>query len=205
MELPEILRAIYPISDEAIDLLRPMLSPRKVNAGELIIEEGKISDDLFIVKTGVLRNYAVSDGKDFTRWFAIEGDLLASMFSFRMGLPAMSSVEALTEADLLVAPIPEIKKLIVGNFEWAVWAAQFCIDGLYALERRYTFLGIGDAYTRYLNLQKFRSTQILNNIPLQHIASYLNITPQTLSRIRKRIAKGDGPVYTGEQEKGNEN
>lgn len=190
MELPEILRAVYPISDEAIDLLRPWLSERRVRSGEKIIEEGKVSDSLFFVKTGVFRNYAMKeDGKENIRWFGLDGDLLASMHSFTKGLPAMSSVEALTDAELLVAPIGEAKRLIVENKEWAVWCAQFCIDGLYQLERRYTFLGLGDATSRYLNLQKFKSASLLNNIPLQHIASYLNVTPQTLSRVRNKLVK----------------
>lgn len=110
------------------------------------------------------------------------------MCSFAVGEAAIASVDALTDVEMYVMSIEEAKALMERSHEWAFWAAHYLIDGLYVLERRYTFLGQGDAMTRYSNLQRMRSYEILNNIPLQYIASYLGITPQTLSRVRRKLA-----------------
>lgn len=189
MEIEEIIRDIYPMSDEGVSLLRPLLHEQRIKANTLMIRQGHLCREVFFVKSGVARNYTLCDGKEYTRWFAMDGDLLTSMFSFSRGLPAVASVEALTDMEVYTADIDKVKELIVNSPEWALWTSQYLIDGLYIIERRYTFLGQGDAYARYTNLQKMRSAKMLNFIPLQDIASYLGITPQTLSRVRRRIAE----------------
>lgn len=189
MELRDFLRDIYPISEEAIDKLTPFITVRKVSTGEEIITQGQVADKIFMVKEGAFRNYSYYDGKETTRWFGIDGDVFTSMFSFSKGEPAMSTVVALVDSVVYEAPIDVLKRLIIEDNEWAIWTSQYCLDGFYHLERRYTFLGWGDAYTRYRNLMKYKSFHLLNNVPLQVIATYLDVSPQTISRIRRRIAK----------------
>lgn len=188
MELKTLLTGIYPIGDEAIAEMQRHISVRRLTAGELLIRQGQPTEYVYLVREGAFRNYCTSDGRESTRWFAIEGDIFTSMFSFSKGEPAMSSVVALIDSYVYCAPIGVVKRMIEENKEWAVWTAQYCLDGLYQLERRYTFLGSGDAYTRYKNLMKYKTFQLLNNVPLQVIATYLNVAPQTISRIRRRIA-----------------
>lgn len=189
MDFADIARAVCPVSDQALALVEPLLRPVEAKAGELVIEQGVVSRDIFFVRSGVLRNFALSDGSEHTRWFAGEGDLIASMFSFVHGEPAMSSVEAVTPVSLLALPAEQARVILASNSEWALWAAQYMIEGFYILERRYTYMGTGDAYTRYINLIGNRSADVLRHVKLQHIASYLNITPQTLSRVRRRVAR----------------
>ena len=157
MELEEIVRSVHPVSDEAMEQLRRILTPRKVPARRFLVRPGEVSRELFIIKEGIARNFSLYDG---------------------------------TAMDLLVADRDDIHRLINGNPEWALWTARYLIDGLYQIERRFVFLGQGDAYTKYQNLQQYRTFEVLNQIPLQQIASYLNITPQTLSRIRLRRQSG---------------
>lgn len=188
MDLHELLREIYPISDEAIERMMPYVNLRKVSIRENIITQGEVTENIFLVKSGAFRNYSYHDNEETTRWFGIDGDVFTSMFSFSRGEPAMSTVVALLDSEVYEAPIDAVKKIITEDKEWAVWTAQYCLDGLYQLERRYTFLGWGDAYTRYRNLMKYKTFHLLNNVPLQVVASYLNVTPQTISRIRRRLA-----------------
>lgn len=177
------------MSDEGLSKLEALLTPVSVRPGTLIIEEGVVSRHLYFIRTGCLRNFALDDGREQTRWFATDGDLVASMHSFVSGEPAIASVEALTEVEMYQASISDVKALTEESHEWALWACRYLCDGLYVLERRYTFLGHGDALTRYANLQRMRTFEILNQIPLQYIASYLGITPQTLSRVRRKLSK----------------
>lgn len=190
MELEEIMNSIYPLDEETIEMLKQYLEPRTVHRRELIIEQGKVSKQIFLIRSGVLRNFVLDDGKEHTRWFATEGDVVASMFSYSQNLPAIASVEALTECETFVINISDVKKLIEQSTQLARWVMEYVIDGLYVLERRYMVIGTGDAMTRYKNLEQMRIFSMFDKIPLQYIASYLNITPQTLSNIRRQIVKG---------------
>lgn len=177
------------MSDEAIDLLRPMLREKRFRAKEFLITQGAPCHEVYAIRSGVARNFSLYDGKEYTRWFALDGDLFTSGFAFAHNQPAMASVEAMTEMDVLTADIKDVKTLIEKSHEWARWAFRYLLEGVYVLERRHVFLKHGDAYTRYVKLISVRSFDMLNSIPLKHIASYLNITQQTLCRIRRKIAR----------------
>ena len=168
MDIKELIDTIRPVSDEALEMFLPKLTPRSVRAKELI---------------------TLNDGEEHTRWFALDGDIVASMFSFANGQPAIASVQALTDAEVYVMSIADAKELMDSSPEWSRWANRFFADGLYMLERRYLYIGVGDAMTRYKNLQSMRSFEMLQKVPLQYIASYLNMRPQTLSNIRKQLFK----------------
>lgn len=188
MNLREIIETVMPVSDEALELMEALCVPKRVKKGRLIIEQGKVSKDIFFICKGVVRNYCLIDGEELTRWFALDGDVVASMFSFSRGLPSVGSVVALTNLDVLVAPIVEVKKLIDSSLEWSRWTNAYVLDGLFMLERRHTFLSHGSAMNRYLTFQKMRTFELLRHLPLQHIASYLNMRPQTLSKVRRALA-----------------
>lgn len=189
MEISELIKSVYPVSDETMGILLKNLRPRTVKQGETIIREGEVCSEVFFVLNGTFRNYSFNEGIEHTRWFAIDGDIFTSMFSYINDLPAMSSVDALTNSEVLVCDTPVARRLIEENHELAMMAYRYIAVGLSEMERRYTFLGRGDAYTRYSNLIKMRGTDTLNNIKLKYIASYLGMTPQTLSLVRSRIAK----------------
>lgn len=188
MNLSEIVRAVHSMSDAGIALLEKQVESVHFRKGEILIREGKVCDKIFLIRSGVLRNFANDeDGGEDTRWFAYAGDPIASMFSLSEKLPAIASVEALTDCDAYVVESEFLFTIIKSSHEWAEWISYLLIDGLYVLERRYTFLGRGDALTRYTNFMKMRPSWMVNCIPLKYIASYLGITPQTLSHIRRKI------------------
>lgn len=189
MELEEIIRSVCPMSDEGLELARRILTPRKVSARKLLVRPGEVCRELYVIKDGIARNFSTYDDKETTRWFGLPGDVMGEMFSFVHEKLAACAIESVTDMDLLVADRADVHDLINSSPEWALWTSRYLIDGLYQIERRFVYLGQGDAYTRYQNLQEYRTFEVLNKIPLQQIASYLNITPQTLSRIRRKICR----------------
>lgn len=189
MEIQEIIRQTIPMTDEAIKLIVPHLEEVHVLRGKLIIEEGKRNNNLYFVKKGLLRNYVDCEGKEDTRYFALEGDVVTSLMNLYANQPAMSSVEAIVASDLLCCKHEVALSLIEQSHEWALWCSKLLIEQIYALERRYTYIGPYDAYTRYLNFMKMRNVEMIQMIPLKHVASYLKITPQTLSKIRRKFVK----------------
>ncbi|MDE5790005.1 MAG: Crp/Fnr family transcriptional regulator [Muribaculaceae bacterium] len=198
MDLKTALRMVHPISDDAIEELKLFLVPFNVEKGGQLIAQGVVARDVFIILEGSLRCYTLVDGIEYTRWFATPGDVVTSMFSFCHNLPASSTIASLSNAHGYSVRIEDVKRLISINSEWAQWSIKYIMEGLFILERRQTLLGYGDAQSRYLNFLRARSVETVNNIPLQYIASYLGMTPQTLSRVRRRIAR-DPNLCNGEE------
>lgn len=190
MNLSEIIRGISPMSDEGIEMLAKETVAIHISKGELIVEEGQVCNKVYFIRSGLFRNFACNDGEEDTRWFALEGDLIASMYSLAMGQNAIASVVAMTDAEAYVISSDVVYRLISESHEWAEWVSRFFIDGLYVLERRYALWGRGNAEERYRNFMKMRRPiGLVHKIPLKYIASYLGITPQTLSRVRRKLAK----------------
>lgn len=189
MDLKEMVRAFYPVSDASIAEMKRLMTLRRVPKGKCIVQQGVASREMYYIAEGLFRNYTTVDGEEHTQWFAQDGDFVTSMFSFSQSLPAVSSIEALTDAKVYVLSLADARRLIMTNDEWARWTALHLIDGLFVLERRNTFLRHGDALRRYCNFVRMRSVNTSNKIPLKYIASYLSMTPPTLSRIRSKVAE----------------
>lgn len=83
----------------------------------------------------------------------------------------------------------DMKAMLGEHIELRDWEVKVLIEQLYVLEKRYVILGTGDARSRYEALLNGRPQEILNAIPLKYIAQYLNITQETLSRVRKAYGK----------------
>ena len=196
MELQEALRQVHPLSDAAIKELTQYLVPFSLEKGGQIVAQGVVTRDIFILLEGTLRCYTLVDGIEYTRWFATPGDVVTSMFSYCHNMSASSTIAALTNAHGYSIRIEDAKRLLASNNEWAQWALAYLLEGFFVLERRQTLLGYGDAQSRYLNFLRARSAATFNNIPLQHIASYLGMTPQTLSRVRRKLAR-DPNLFNG--------
>ena len=187
-------RMFYPVSDSSIVEMKRLMTLRRVAKGKCIVRQGVVGREMFYVAEGLFRNYTTVDGEEHTQWFAQDGDFVMSMFSFSRDLPAVSSIEALTDAKVYVLSFEDARRLIMTNDEWARWTAIHLLDGLFVLERRNTFLRHGDALRRYCNFVRMRTANTSNKIPLKYIASYLNMTPPTLSRIRSKVAESPGLV-----------
>lgn len=189
MEIRDIIRNAYPVSDEWIGKVEACVTPIHLKKGEIFIKQGTKNEYLYFIKEGLLRSFSYDENKEDILWFAITGDIVASIHSIFMGEPAISSVQALIPTDLYRISRTDIENLYKASHELANWGRVVAYEELYALERRYRYIGQGDAYSRYKSFIQMRSKEVVQQIPLKYIAAYLGITPQTLSKIRLKYAR----------------
>lgn len=116
----------------------------------------------------------------------VSGDLFASMFCYFKGEPAFLQYEAVTQMVLYSIRKDDLEELCRQNLAISNLFRTICIEELYCLERKCKIFGKDDALSRYISLIKVRP-QIVKEVPLKHIASYLGITQQSLSRLRASI------------------
>jgi len=184
------LRKISPLPDEEWQKFLSACKKYHLRKGEHFFRVGDVGKNLGIVMRGCLRLYYLnSKGEEFNRAFKFEGDL-ASTYTFNLeGAPSPMGAEALEDTEMLLIDLKDFLKLQEGDFCWERMAARLALSHYKRKEKReFQFLTM-DASERYLELLK-DYPGIENRIPQFHLASYLGITPFSLSRIVSKIKKG---------------
>ncbi len=193
MDLAKSFRKIYHIEDATLERLQASLSHKTFVKGERIITQGCVSNHLFIIEKGIVRCFYenLDEATETTLLFGIEGNLFTSLASVVYGQPSQTSYEALSDVTVLSISFDDFWKLCDECPDLMRWQSHYQLYQLYTLEKRATLTGIGDAYTRYMQYIKMRGKETISKIPLKYISQYLNISQETLSRIRNRIARGE--------------
>lgn len=193
MDLAKSFRKIYHIEDATLERLQASLSRKTFVKGERIITQGCVSNHLFIIENGIVRCFYenLDEATETTLLFGIEGNLFTSLASVVYGQPSQTSYEALSDVTVLSISFDDFWKLCDECPDLMRWQSHYQLYQLFTLEKRATLTGIGDAYTRYMQYIKMRGKETISKIPLKYISQYLNISQETLSRIRNRIARGE--------------
>lgn len=145
---------------------------------------GKICDKLSIVKSGILRIYAFSDGKEITQWISTENFLVTEVSGFFFDQPNRWTIQAFTDTELMTITKENYYKLCKEFPKWHEIEKRFIVKCFTMIEDRiFSHLSM-TAEERY-NLYFEQNRALFNKVPLKYIASVLGMTPETFSRIRK--------------------
>ena len=146
---------------------------------------GVVEDFFYYVHEGVLRGYAIKDGVEYSVGFTYHGDFSGAFDSFLDRSPSWFGLHALTDCTLLRISYNDLMKLFDESHAAERWGRIFISEMLIRMAKRQLELRSYSAEERLLRLQK-SSPQIFQLIPLKYLASYLGMTPETLSRLRGR-------------------
>ncbi len=157
----------------------------EVSSKTILLHEGEISNQIYLIKKGCLRMWFNKDGKDITIQFFFEGQAVASIDSFLSNQPSMFTLECVENS--------EIMSISKRDFEQLHQIYPELKDGFYDMIfqrfRNYAHLFLSrikdTPQERYMDLIK-NHPDIIKRVPQHYIASYLGITPVSLSRIRNR-------------------
>lgn len=188
MVISELLQLNYPVGDEVAAAVERSCRSVTVRRGEAVIKQGEICHDIVFVTDGLFRVVFRHGEEEETVCFGMDGDPFTSMHSYYRGEEAQYSFEAIEDSECLLLDFDSFRKLLDEYPELMRWFARLLAEQIYAFERRYVHLGTTDAYSRYVSFMQLRS-DIVNRIPLKYVAQYINVKPETLSRIRARYAR----------------
>jgi CRP-like cAMP-binding protein len=174
------------LTEEEIEYSFSFFKQIDLKKGDYLSREGQICTKLMIVKNGILRSFYNKDAEQLTTYFNIEGTIATALRSYLKEVPAHENIQALTDVELLYIEKKDMNKLYDEIPSWNK-IGRLVMEVLYVkMEERSISLQHDSARERYLNfLTEFPN--VVNRIPLQYIASFLGITPETLSRIRKSL------------------
>ncbi len=150
-----------------------------------LLKQNRICNYLWFLTKGAVRYfYTTEDGKELNVWFSFEGDIISDAPSFANQSPAFESIQLLEDSELYALPYDSLQSLLAKHHAFALWYIKL-IEKHYVsqIEDRLGDLQFLNASERYHKLL-VKFPNITNRVSLGHIASYLNITQETLSRIR---------------------
>jgi CRP-like cAMP-binding protein len=172
-----------PLNKEAKEALSKMLCYHEVAKGHILVKPHTVCTRLYFVEKGLTRTYYKKDGKDITDWLSPEDNFAISILSFIQQLPDRRGIEALEDTVLWSLEYKAFEELCRGHHEIERMFRLIVSYGLTMVQQRFDDLHFATALERYEKLMRNNPT-LLQRTPLGHIASYLGITQETLSRIR---------------------
>lgn len=184
----EILHEKYGLSASESKQLLAQMERLTYRKGEHIVREGERNSSLYLVAQGIWRGHYLRDGVDISLWFASEGDTLFSSWSYVADRPSLTSIEAMSDSTVFRISKQKMETFFTSSIAFAnigriIFERQF-LD----MENWMINGGAAQAKQRYLALLE-QNPELLQHVPLKHIASYLMITPQSLSRIRAELSR----------------
>lgn len=162
---------------------------RTVKPGTVLLKEGQVACNMFLIEEGCLRTAYDHQGRDITCQFFFEGEGVSSFESFQFGTPSLFRIEAVERSVLRVVSRPDLDRLMRELPGLRQAANEHLLRRTaYYMRQLLSFLRDTPA-ERYALLLKERP-QVVQRVPQYLIASYLGITPVSLSRIRGRLKAG---------------
>ena len=175
-----------PLSDAALDKIASILVRTEVKKNTLYLKEGEVSKYIGYVYKGMLRLFYYKNKKDLTEHFACEGTNFFSIESFFRQQPTHLMIEALENSVVYGLPHDELLELAAEHYEIEVMYRTLIENSLILSQQKADTLRFESANERYRRLLR-EHPEIIQRAPLSHIASYLLMTPETLSRVRASL------------------
>ena len=187
--LIEYFNNIIPLNEEEIKAVSEIFKERKVRKRQYILQEGAISHYNTFVVEGCFKMYLVDDtGKEHNLQFAIENWWIGDIGSFHTGEPSMLNIQALEHSVILQVKNTDQWELFTKHPKFNHIFRVFTENALVASQRRVLQNISSTAEERYLDFSN-RYPQLFNRISNVQIASFLGVTPEFLSTIRKKLVK----------------
>lgn len=183
-ELLQYLNSIHPLSDELKNHLKQIIQIQEVSKKEYLLELGRVCKGISFVAKGLVRCFYYKNGREVCSWFMKEGDLIVSVESFFSQVPSYENMQALEDCLLFSISYDQLQHIYLHYPEFN-YIGRVLTEKYYILcDQRLYSLRMQKAAERYEYLIQ-NQPEIIQRVPAQYIASYLGITSETLSRIRK--------------------
>lgn len=168
--------------------LKKFFIPKKLRKRQYLLNAGDVCQNFTFVEKGMLRSFTVDDqGHEHVVQFAIEGSWISDMGSFISQTEALYNIEALEDSEVLNLTRPAMDEMLNQIPDMERYFRLLMQSNIAALQRRVVAYMSLSAEEKYLKLMSV-APDIMTRASQQHIASYLSVTPETLSRIRKHVS-----------------
>lgn len=179
----ELARKYSTMTHEELDTLESILVPKKYAKGEMILKEGEICESIYYIDKGLIRQFYYKNDKELTEHIGADGEIFMCIESLFKEEPTKLQVEALEPTIVYLIPKRKLEHVALHNVNIQILYRKILEESLIISQVHADLLRFETAQNRYLRLCKMKP-QVVLRAPLVYIASYLQMTPETLSRVR---------------------
>jgi CRP-like cAMP-binding protein len=186
-ELISVIQSFIDLNPKEVDCIKQLFKEKKIKKGDFFLAEGQVCKQVGFILKGLMRYYINHDGEEKTYAFAQENNFICNYESFLPQTPSTKIIQALEDCEILQISFTDLqifyKTISEGERFGRLVIGQVFIQLLQDLSSFYT----DTPEYRYDQFVK-KHPDLQQRISQYHIASYVGVKPQSLSRIRKRIA-----------------
>lgn len=188
-ELERYIQTYFGIGEADLSTISTFFKPFQLRKGDFFLKPGRPCERLAFVQQGYVREYVPAGDKEVTKWISAKGHFVADFSGFVFQQPGRWYIQAITDSELYgidQADYRRIGALVPG---WAQLEKLFIARCFSVLEERVVSLLALSAEERFAQLFD-NNKKLFNEVPLQYLASMMGMSPETLSRLRKKQATG---------------
>jgi CRP-like cAMP-binding protein len=176
-------------SNNEIGIIKEELTPKKIRKRQYLLQEGDVCKFISFVERGTMRSYTVDEkGAEHIMQFALEGWMIADLYSFLTAEPATYNIDALEDCELVLISKASHEKLLASMWNYEKYIRLQLTNAYIAMQKRITSIISFTLDERYAYFNALYP-DIVQRVPQHMIASYMGLTAETLSRVRRRNLK----------------
>ena len=176
-----------PLVPEEVEIIKTYLTPKKLRKKQYLLQEGDVCRSIAFVEKGALREYSVDEkGNEQIIQFATEGWTISDLYSFLTSEPATYNIDAVEDAELVLINKSAHEELLSKLSKYETYIRLQVTGAYLALQKRLTAVLSLSPEERYNNLLQLYP-DLVQRFPQHMIASHMGLTPETLSRIRRKL------------------
>lgn len=180
------LSSVISMNDEIFNLSLNYLTIKKIKKNDYFIREGNYCNHIAYINKGIFRTYNLKEGREINTCFCKENSIISSFESFVNQTVSKEYIQALEDSTLVLLSAKGLAKLYELNNKWQSLSRILTEKECIRLTDRANALSFETALKKYRYLIE-NQPEIIKRVELQHIASYLGISRETLSRVRSKI------------------
>ncbi len=179
----ELARRYSTMTHDELDILESIIVPQKYAKGEMILKEGDICRQFLYIDKGLVRQFYFKHGKEVTEHLGQEHTIVMCIESLFKEEPTKLQMEALEPTTVYALPKADLERVAMHNVNIQILYRKMLEESLIVSQIHADLVRFETAQDRYKKLCKL-CPQVVLRAPLVYIASYLQMTPETLSRVR---------------------
>jgi len=181
----EIARSYVTLSTDNLTRLAEILIPMRFRRGTIILHEGEVCNYMYYVERGLIRQYYMKKGREVTEHISYEGGMVICIESFFLHQPSRLMIHAIEQSVVYAIPYNKLLSLTEESYEFCRLMFKIMERSLIISQQKADTLRFETAQERYHRTMTDHP-DIVRRTPLHYIASYLQMTPETLSRVRSK-------------------
>ena len=179
----ELSRRYSTMTHDELDILESILVPMKFAKGDMILKEGEVCRCIYFIDKGLVRQFYIKHGKEVTEHLGDDHSVFMCIESLFKEVPTQLQVEALEPCMIYALPKDRLERVALHNVNIQILYRKILEESLILSQVHADLVRFETAQDRYRRMCKLYP-QVVLRAPLLFIASYLQMTPETLSRVR---------------------